>query len=306
MPADPRLGQLDLNLLLPLDALLTEQHVTRAAARLNMGQSGMSSALGRLRRLFDDDLLVRNGRSFGLTPLAQALVTPVRDAITSLERILTTRPQFDPATDRRTFRIIASDYLTVVLLRPLMARLFDDAPSVSIDIAPISPGYATTLERALVDLLILPAEILEASLDDMSCQELFTDRYVCAVSRDNARVTGGTFPAGQLSTMPYVQCSQNLVQSFADDQLDDLHIRRNTALSTQNFIMAPFLLPCPPLFTLALKRLMSRPEYAGVRTLEPPVELRPITETMYWHPTFNSDPAHRWFRERLSLLAGEL
>lgn len=79
-----------------------------------------------------------------------------------------TRPQFNFVTDRRTFRVIASDYLTVVLLRPLLARLFDDAPSVSIDITPISPGYATTLEPALVDLLILPAGILEASLDDMT------------------------------------------------------------------------------------------------------------------------------------------
>src|SRR4051794_38510851 len=129
MSVERSLHQLDLNLLLPLDALLTERHVTRAAARLHLGQSGMSAALSRLRRFFDDELLVRNGNALDLTPLAQALVSPVREAITSVERLLTTRPHFDPAVDSRTFRVIASDYMTLVLLRPLLARLFADAPS---------------------------------------------------------------------------------------------------------------------------------------------------------------------------------
>lgn len=70
--------------------------------------------------------------------------------------------------------------------------------------------------------------------------------------------------------------------------------------------MAPFLLPGTPMYTLALERLINRPEYAAVRTVEPPVAVRPITETMYWHPVFKHDPAHRWLRERLSTLAVDL
>jgi|tagenome__1003787_1003787.scaffolds.fasta_scaffold20712921_2 DNA-binding transcriptional LysR family regulator len=306
MSVERSLHQLDLNLLLPLDALLTERHVTRAAARLHLGQSGMSAALSRLRRFFDDELLVRNGNALDLTPLAQALVSPVREAITSVERLLTTRPHFDPAVDSRTFRVIASDYMTLVLLRPLLARLFADAPSVSVDITPISAGYATTLRRALVDLLVLPAEILEAPLEDMQHQELFTDRYVCAVGRDNPRVVGDRFTVEMLSELPYLACSQNSVLSYADTQLNELHIPRTTAMSTQNFIMAPFLLPGTPMYTLALQRLVDRPEYAAVRTADPPVPIRPITETMYWHPGFEHDPAHRWLRERLSALASEV
>ena len=303
MSVERSLHQLDLNLLLPLDALLSERHVTRAAARLHLGQSGMSAALSRLRRFFDDELLVRNGNALELTPLAQALVSPVREAITSLERILTTRPHFDPTVDSRTFRVIVSDYMTLMLLRPLLARLFHDAPAVRVDITPISPGYASTLQRALVDLLVLPAEIVEAPLEGVRHQELFTDRYVCAVGRDNPCFVDGAFTLEQLSELPYIACSQNSVPSFADSQLDELHIPRNIAMSTHNFIMAPFLLPGTPMFTLALERLISRPEYATVRSLEPPVPLRPITETMYWHPVFEHDPAHLWLRERLSTLA---
>lgn len=286
--------------------LLTERHVTRAAARLHLGQSGMSAALSRLRRFFDDELLVRNGNTLDLTPLAQALVSPVREAITSVERILTTRPHFDPTVDSRTFRVIAGDYMTLVLLGPLLAGLFHDAPSVSVDITPISPGYATTLQRALVDLLILPAEVVEAPLEDMRHRELFTDRYVCAVDRDNPRVAEGPFTVQMLSELPYLACSQNSVLSYADGQLNELRIPRNTAMATQNFIMAPFLLPGTPMFTLALERLVARPDYAAIRTVDPPVPLRPITETMYWHPVFEHDPAHGWLRERLSMLATAL
>jgi DNA-binding transcriptional LysR family regulator len=303
MSVERSIHQLDLNLLLPLDALLTERHVTRAATRLHLGQSGMSAALSRLRRFFDDELLVRNGNALDLTPLALSLVPPVREAVTSVERILTTRPRFDPAVDSRTFRVIVSDYMTLVLLRPLLARLFHDAPSVSIDITPISAGYATTLRRALVDLLVLPAEVLEAPLEDMRHEELFTDRYVCAVGRDNPRVPDDRFTVEMLSELPYLACSQNAVLSYADTQLNEMRIARNTAMSTQNFIMAPFLLPGTPMFTLALERLLTRLEYAAVRTLEAPVPLLPITETMYWNPVFEHDPAHRWLRERLSALA---
>lgn len=62
------LRSVDLNLLVDLDALLSMRSVTEAARRLNLSQSAMSGSLSRLRRLFDDPLMVRNGRVLVLTP----------------------------------------------------------------------------------------------------------------------------------------------------------------------------------------------------------------------------------------------
>ena len=54
-----RFKKLDLNLLVALDALLTEKNVTRAGERVFLSQSTMSNALSRLRQYFDDELLVQ-------------------------------------------------------------------------------------------------------------------------------------------------------------------------------------------------------------------------------------------------------
>lgn len=79
------LGNVDLNLLVALDALLIERNVTRAAARLSVGQPAMSASLARLRRHFDDPLLARNGRGYVLTTLAESLVDPVRAAVAAAD-----------------------------------------------------------------------------------------------------------------------------------------------------------------------------------------------------------------------------
>ncbi len=305
MSGDKRLHQLDLNLLLPLDALLTERHVTRAALRLNLGQSGMSAALARLRKVFDDRLLVRNGRALELTPLGQALVDPVRDAVSSLERILSTTPHFDPARDARTFRVIASDYVILVLLRPLLARLYAEAPMVKVGVSPITTGYVSELERASIDLLIMPKEVTAGADGQFAQQELYSDRYLCAVAADNRQV-GDSITTRALSEVPYLTYNPNHLPAYVDVQLDAMGVPRNLALSTQSFVMAPLLLPGTPMLSFVHERLTTRPEFEGIRLLEPPVPLEPITETMYWHPVFERDPGHRWLRERLTTLAENL
>ena len=103
-----RLSSIDLNLLVALDALLTERNVTRAAKRVGMTQPGMSNALHRLRRLFDDELLVRSGRSFLLSPHGEALAAPVAEILAQIQDTLESRASFDPGRDEHHFSISAS------------------------------------------------------------------------------------------------------------------------------------------------------------------------------------------------------
>src|SRR5690349_1465811 len=91
-----------------LRALLRERNVTRAAATVGLTQSAASQALARLRRRFGDELLVRVGRSYELTPLAQGLLERADEAFTALERVF--QDPFDPATSTREFALALSDY----------------------------------------------------------------------------------------------------------------------------------------------------------------------------------------------------
>src|SRR3954468_5143567 len=134
------LGGLDLNLLVALDALLSERSVTRAAQRVGLSQPGMSNALGRLRRLLDDPLLVRQGAALVPTARAEALVGPVHEALELIRSALEGQRTFDPATDRRSFRLSCSDYSVLMLIGPLVRALRGDAPGVLVDVIPRLAG----------------------------------------------------------------------------------------------------------------------------------------------------------------------
>ncbi len=113
------LRNIDLNLLVVLDALLSERNVSRAGQRIGLSQSAMSAALARLREVFHDPLLVRVGRELALTRNAEELTLPVRETLARIEQTLLQRRTFDPKTDAHTFSISASDYACLVLLDAL-------------------------------------------------------------------------------------------------------------------------------------------------------------------------------------------
>ena len=93
-----RFQRLDLNLLAALDVLLAEKSVSLAADRLCLSQSATSSALGRLRDYFGDELLVVKGRSMILTARAEELIDPVRAVLDQIRSTIAIAPEFDPAT----------------------------------------------------------------------------------------------------------------------------------------------------------------------------------------------------------------
>lgn len=297
---------IDLNLLVALDALLAERNVTRAGHRLSLSQPAMSAALARLRRLLDDPLLVRSGRVLQPTPFAESLADPVRDILSRVEHTLAQRLRFDPATDTRKFSVVASDYATVILLRPLFERLADQAPRARVAVAPFSPDFEDDLRRDQADLLIVPKEVAGDKLADFPSMTLFTDRFVCAVWRSHPGI-GTAITLEQLSELPYLTYGAGTLSSFVDVQLDNLGITRQVEVTTQSFVIAPFLLRRTQFFAMVQERLAREvAEAADIRLLEPPVDLMPITEVMFWHPRHTSDPGHQWLRLQLASLAARL
>ena len=301
-----QLNRIDLNLLVALDALLAERSVTRAAERLSIGQPAMSAALQRLRRLFDDPLLVRQGNTLAPTPLADSLAKPVRDCLASVESIVSVRGAFQPGRDERSFTVIASDYVLFVLMRSLFAELATDAPGVRIHVTPVPADYLDRLRAGSADVVILPREIAGGASVRFPHVPLFTDRHVCAVSADNPDV-GATISLEQFSTLPYLAYQAGAPYSLVESQLDTREIPRRTEVTTETFVLAPFILAGTRLITLLYERLGQRvADAAGIRLLESPIELPPITEAMYWDSRNTEDAGHRWLRERIRAHAERL
>jgi DNA-binding transcriptional LysR family regulator len=122
------LADVNMNLLVALDAILAERGVTGAARRVHVTPSAMSHALAELRELFEDPLLVRAGRGMALTPRAEAIRLPLHRVLLDAQALVRDRAGFDPATAKRNFVIAAPDFLSVLLLPELMAAIALQAP----------------------------------------------------------------------------------------------------------------------------------------------------------------------------------
>lgn len=145
----------DLNLLRVLDALLRERNVSRAAQRLSLSQPAVSNALGRLRELLDDPLLVRVGRAMQPTPRALSLEAPIREALQQIEHTLNAGDCFDPATSRQRFAIAVTDYVELICMPPLMAHLAEVAPGIQLAIQHLSPTLPIeALDNGELDLAL--------------------------------------------------------------------------------------------------------------------------------------------------------
>jgi len=297
------LRRVDLNLLIAFDALMTDRSVTGAAARMSITQSAMSAALARLRRLFDDPIMVRDGRTMTVSPLAEALTGRVRDILNDVQAVLAPRREFDPARDRRTFTITASDYEGIAVLHPLVQRLAVEAPGVLLRIQPAEHEIAERLARNQVDLVLAPREVFPR-VGDFHHEELYTDRHVIAADAANP-IFDQPVTVERFSATPYVATHLELYPTLVEAHLDREGIARNVQM-TVGFLLAPFLVQGTPLITITSEILATRlARSAGLRLVEAPMELPLLSTTMAWTPRVHEDPAHDWLRGRIRVVARE-
>ncbi|PRE05029.1 LysR family transcriptional regulator [Burkholderia multivorans] len=294
-----RLGHFDMNLLVALDALLDTRSVTRAAERLHLGASATSSALGRLREYFGDELLVQVGRRMELTPLGRSLAQPVRDILLNVQTTVVSRPEFDPAIAKRNFVIRASDYLTTVLLTDVVQRLQREAPGITLHIANMTDDVAEQLDRGEVDFVIYPT----ASVNRQHpTQTLFEDDFSCIVWAGN-RLVGDTLSLEQYQSLGHVAATfgDSRSVSFDSMMMSNLGLSRSIEVTTTNFNTLPQLVVGTTRIATVQTRLARLyAHYLPLRLLPLPVQLPPLIEVMQWHAINNNDPAHAWLRRVLA------
>ncbi len=311
----PSLHELDLNLLVALDALLDEQGVTRAARRMGISQSAMSHTLRRIRDLFGDPILVRARGGMLRTPRAEALVIPLRSALASLARTLADPGEFVPATARRGFRMVSPDLFDVLVLPALLRRLGRQAPGVDLAVAPGYARISERLEAGDVDLAIVPVLMGAESFDlgapmdsDLRQRTLFHDRFRCflraghpALTRSR-RISRRTFTA--LAHVVVSPSGQGL--GFVDRVLEEHRMSRRIALRVPQFSTALAIVAQSDLVLTAPRALERCPSPSALVSLAPPVTLPHHAVTMVWHPRFTEHPPHRWLREIVSSVSSSV
>jgi DNA-binding transcriptional LysR family regulator len=294
---DVHLRNLDLNLLHPLHALLEECHVTRAAKRSFLSQSAMSRALERLREMFEDPLLVRNGHGYERTARGERVLREIESLMPRLEDMVRGE-KFDPARSQEVFRVAMSDHASMIVLPALLASLRRAATHVKVE---VSASGGETYEHVAAGRIdtFLCAEEAPPSLDS---EMLFTVDFVCLVGAA-LRIRGR-----RLTLKQYLEFEHALVeirkgqQALVDRALAQLGEKRRVALTLPFFVPAIFAIAQTDLILTLPRRLAKLTAgMAGVRVVEAPREIKSFPYFMAWHPRLTNEPAHKWFHEQLRL-----
>ena len=284
----------DFNLLVALRALLAERNVTRAGAAASMSQPAMSAALARLRTHYGDELLVRTGRSYELTPLAAELLPQVTAALDAVAGALDPWATFDAATSTRRFTVSGSDYALAVLLEPLLAVVHRQAPGVTVDFDPIPlPGTDQLAHLLRRDLLIAA---MGFDLPGRR-QVVFSDRFVCIVSVDNPRLRDGRLTLADVAELPHVAAFGSSTPTPADAVLAEAGIVPRVEVTVQGLLAVPFTVSGTDLCSFVPERLLERcPDTLRLVVAEVPLEDPELAEVAHWHPSRHADPSVRWLR----------
>ena len=287
------LARFDLNLLVVFEVLMQERHVGRAGDRLHLTQPAVSHALRRLRGLVNDPLFVKHARGIRPTPRAESLASSLAPVLASLRGSLSRGDEFTPAAATRSVVIGASDYIELVLIPSVMARLRRQAPSLDLGVKAITRASVTAeLRRREIDLAIGP---LSASPDAVQATPLFTERFVL-VARKGHPVLKGSLTAKRFAGYPHLLVSpQGDSSGVVDQALRELGLRRRTALTVAHFLCAPWIIADTDLVTALPERIARRllgPAACGMREL--PLKIPSYTVGLVQSKDSLGDPLLSW------------
>jgi DNA-binding transcriptional LysR family regulator len=289
----------DLNLLGPLAALLSERHVSRAAERVNMSQPAMSRALRKLRDTLGDELLVRSQGGYQLTPRAERIQRQLAVLLPSLESLFSDET-FDARTSAQAFRLAGTDYPVTLLGPALFQRVFQQSPNSTLQFEAWNHSAFNDIERGVIDLIFASG----AAPPPLRSENLFDDHLVCLMSREHPLAAHP-----HITLDEYLACS-HVVVNIADGQQGALDQRlqargapRRASLTVAFHAAAAAAVPGTMLVaTLPWRLVTNNARDKTTRVIRAPTEFESMSFWMAWHPRLDNDPAQQWLRDTIRSL----
>ena len=300
-----KLSQFDLNLLVALDALLSEKNVTHAGMRIHLSQSATSAALARLRGFFQDQLLVPVGGKMVLTPMAKGLVKPVRSLLLQAQATIAMKAQFDPAHSRRHFSMAVSDYVATVFMADALALVQRQAPHVTFELVPTSERAVEALEAGTLDFLIAPDVFAPKTHPKVP---LFEDTHTVIAWTGNSCVRKG-ISLQQFLNMGHVaiHVGEGPAPNFDELFLRRLKYKRRAEVVAHSFDVVPHLVVGTNRIATVATRLAEKyAQFLPLKLIPLPIEVPPMTEVLQWYKYHDQDPAYIWLRGVLKGYAARL
>jgi len=290
---------MNLNLLPVLAELLRQRSVTKAAEKLNLTQSGVSEALGRLRNQFEDELLVRVGRKMVPTALALSLAPRIENLLEELEDIL--QPAlFNPAAVERQFVIATGDTIILALGEQLIMRLSASAPRTTIQFISIQYVTRRDLEEGKVDFIIIPQGVIPSSVFDeegLEWMKIYREEWVC-IARRNHPGLNGELSLESLNTLPSIACrfdDSSYLHGALPGRLQPDQLR------VSQFTLLPLMVAQSDAIALVQRHVANWfADHIPIDIFELPIPFPELDVCAFWSAIQRNDPMHQWLREQIA------
>jgi DNA-binding transcriptional LysR family regulator len=295
------LRDIDLNLLVILEVLLGERSVTRAAQRLHLTPSAVSHALKRLRELFDDELLVRDGRRMSPTVRAQEIAETLPTALRHVAHVLTAPEPFDPVMSTRVFRLAAPDFVAPLILQEVSRA----APHVRVEWVSSSSITLRELSLGRCDALIAPSVVKHEGLRAHSLGEWPWKVYGRAGHPAFKRWSMQAWSNYSHLQIWGTRTTQG--QGPIDRRLAQLGVERHIGAVVPYFSMAAAVVANSDLLlTVPCMTMAATQERFDLEEHELPFELPRMSLSLFRSATGGDEPGVRWFLERIQAACSRL
>jgi DNA-binding transcriptional LysR family regulator len=293
------LRNIDLNLLVAFDALVSERSASRAADKLGVTQPAVSHALKRLRHLLKDDLLVRGPHGLQPTGRALSLHPQVQSVLADIRSIVSTGIEFDPATTQRTFRLSMSDAMSVEALPSIVRRIRHDAPNIDLVIS--TSGPQESCSRIADDDIDLAIGVFPHVPKDLLSRQLYRDTLICVADKRNSRLKHGRMTLQAYLDSPHVTVARHRDTGIqVDEILDSMDIPRRIVVAVPHYLSIPSLIRGTDLVAHTRRRLLSVFRLSTDLVVFPvplPMKVPELDFIQIWHKRYEGDPGHRWLRD---------
>jgi len=292
--------ELDWNLLAALDVLLAEGSVTAAAERLCLSVPATSRTLGRIRKTFEDPILVRAGRGLVPTPRAIAIQARLHHLIEEAHALVDTGRDLDLSSLERTFAIRANDALTSMLAARLVKAVQVVAPGAFLRFVPEGDEDLGPLRDGLVDLDI---GVIADLGPEVCVQPLYEERLVGMVAADHP-LASGRVTLRRIAAADHIGVSRRGRTRGAFDEILEQHgLARKVLVVVPTFTAAAHIIANSQLTGLVTAGFAAHVAgQTGVNIYEIPAQLPQLPIAQAWHVRFDLDPAHHWLRSQIAAL----
>lgn len=297
------LNHLNLNLLRSLYVLLDECHVSNAAKRLNITQSGMSRQLSQLREVCNDPLLVRSGNKLVATERALLLKEKVHRLLKECDELLSDQP-FEPALWEQEIALSSSDYFAQYILPKIANRFSVLAPKLNISYRLWQPHFLEDFDSLGIHLA---STMLDEPPKDLSCIKLGQDHSVCVMRKGHPLSLKTSYDCKEMTNFPHLKVTGGGDKdSHVEKQLLQLGYQRRVALKLPFFSAAVEVLQGSDYLMIAPQHIAHNLCSKSDLVFCPlPFAAGEHNYWLMWHPRHDQDKAHQWIREQVKYVLDE-